>query len=260
LDDFLSSARRWLEKATNGSVIKGNLPPFTLTGDYNDAVFPMVLINKAPWWIPSVNLDDFNHSTPELYLQYPRLMIGSWCNYEEAHHYYQKLIDKDIQFREDKQKERLKMTQQEKADRDTTNSDTRHYPHFKTNMKKGTVAWDITENREVLEEYERRQYGEKSRKLKQFSDGWNRLMDESVKLISDIKEGKIDKKSNEIQGIIGNELKTKEEIKKRKELDDPNNGIWKRKQIFQWRPKFIEMKIRNTIQWQEFCDEQPNKK
>jgi hypothetical protein len=127
-------------------------------------------------------------------------------------------------------------------------------------MKKGTVAWDITENREVLEEYQRRQNGEKSRKLKKFSDGWNRLMDESVKLISDIKEGKIDKKSNEIQGIIGNQLKTKEEIKKRKELDDPNNEIWKRKRIFQWQQKFIEMKIRNTIQWQEFCDVQSNKK
>jgi len=249
LNDFLSIVRRWLEKATNGPVIKGNLPPFTLTGDYNDAVFPMPLINKVPWWVENTNLDDFDHSTPELHLRYPRLTIGSWCNSDEAHHYFQKFIDKDIQFREYKQKQRLELTEQEQIN-------TPHYPHFKTNIKKGATAWDITENREVLEEYERRQNGQKSNR---FSDGWNRLMDQSVRLISDIKEGRIDMQSEEVQGKIGKELKTKEEIKKLKELDDPNNESWRKKRIFSWRRKFIQMKITNTIEWQEFCATEANK-
>jgi hypothetical protein len=243
LRDFLSSVQRWLEKATNRPVIKGNLPPFTLTGDYNDAVFPMPLTSKVPWWVATKNLNDFDHSTPEMHLRYPLLTIGSWCNYDEAHRYFQKFIDKDILFRQYKQRQRSE----------------KHYPHFKTNIKKGIIAWDITQNREVLKEYQKRQNGEKSRKSDTFSNGWERIMDRSVKLISDIKEGKIDIKSDEVQGKIGKELKKTEEIRKRNELDDPNNQKWRQKRIFSWRREFIQMKITNTIKWQEFCAAQANK-
>jgi hypothetical protein len=243
LRDFLSSVQRWLEKATNRPVIKGNLPPFTLTGDYNDAVFPMPLTSKVPWWVATKNLNDFDHSTPEMHLRYPLLTIGSWCNYDEAHRYFQKFIDKDILFRQYKQRQRSE----------------KHYPHFTTNIKKGTIAWDITQNREVLKEYQKRQNGKKSRKSDTFSNGWERIMDRSVKLISDIKEGKIDIKSDEVQGKIGKELKKTEEIRKRNELDDPNNQKWRQKRIFSWRREFIQMKITNTIKWQEFCAAQANK-
>jgi len=261
LRDFLSSVQRWLEKATNGPVIKGNLPPFTLTGDYNDAVFPMPLTSKVPWWVATKNLNDFDHSTPEMHLRYPLLTIGSWCNYDEAHRYFQKFIDKDILFREYKQRQRPEKNEQEEAESDTEQEKINipHYPHFKTNIKKGTIAWDITQNREVLEEYQKRKNGKKSRKSDRFSQGWERVMDQSVKLISDIKEGKIDIKSDEVQGKIGKELKKKEEVRKRNELDDPNNQKWKRKRMFSWRRKFIQMKIINTIKWQEFCAAQANK-
>jgi hypothetical protein len=243
--EFLFTIQRWLEKATKGPIIKGNFPPFTLTGDYNDAVFPMPLTDKAPWWMATANLDDFDHSTPELYLTYPRLTIGSWCNYDDTHRYYQQLIDREIQFRELKQNERS----------NSTTTYTPHYPHFKTTIKKNTTAWDITENTEVLNEYERRKTEGKPRQVDRLSSGWNRLMDRSVKLISDLKEGNI----VEVQGKIGKELKTKDEIRKRDHIDDPNNETWKSKRLFRWRKKFIQIKIQNTIEWKEFCTKQENK-
>jgi hypothetical protein len=66
-------------------------------------------------------------------------------------------------------------------------------------------------------------------------------------------------KSNEIQGKIGIERKTDEEIRKRDELDDPNTKIWKDKKYPRWRKEFIQMKIRNTIEWTEFCERKTKK-
>jgi hypothetical protein len=191
--------------------------------------------DKAPWWMSTSNLNDFDHSTPEIDL---RLLIGSWCNYDDTHDYFQKFIDREIQFRELKDKERPAIDNS-----DQTKNSIPHYPHFKTTIKKGTTAWDITENTEVLKEYERRKNGGKPRSV----------MDRSVKLITDLKEGNIDMNSNEIQGKIGTELKSKDEIRKRDHIDDPNNETWKNKRLLRWRRKFIQIKIQNTLEWKEFC-------
>lgn len=257
MNDFLSSVQRWLEKAANGPVIKGNLPPFTLTGDYNDAVFPMPENDKVPWWVANENLDDIDHSSPEMYLRYPRLTIGSWCNSDETHHYFAKFIDKDIHFREFKRKEPEEISKKEGEQGTTTNI--RYYPHFKTNIKKGTTAWDLTQNHEVLEEYQRRRDGKKLKNFYRYSEGWQRLMDESVRLITAIKDKKLSIKSNEIQGKIGKELKTKEEIRKINELDNPNNPRWKNKKLISRLGEFLELKLRNTIEWQQFCAAQTTK-
>ncbi|CAF4715175.1 unnamed protein product, partial [Rotaria sp. Silwood2] len=100
LSAFLSSVQRWLEKASSGPLTKGNLPPFTLTGDFNDAVFQMPSTNKDPWWAANANLDDFDHSPLE---HHSESTIGPCCNYDDAHHHYQKIINKDLQFQEYKQ-------------------------------------------------------------------------------------------------------------------------------------------------------------
>jgi len=250
-----STLERWLKKALNGPVIKGNLPPFTLTGDFNDAVFPINWTNKIPWWTARTNLyyfdyspPEFNYSPPKFDLISPKLTIGSWCNYDEAHHYYQKFIDRDMHFREERQN-----SEQASPDVITLRS------YFKTSIKRGTIAWDITENRKVLEEYDGRKDGTIRRPLYKKHPSLQRWMHRSIQLISDLKDGKINMKSNEVQGRIGKELKTKEEIRIRNELDNPNNEIWTRKRVEEWRRNFIELKITNTIEWQKFCTKQASK-
>ncbi|CAF1114353.1 unnamed protein product [Adineta steineri] len=262
---FLSSLQCWMDKALNGPVIKGNLPPFTVTGDFNDAIFPTSITNKAPWWEATANLYKFDHSSSPFDVISPDLIIGSWCNYDEAHHFFQKFIDKDIKFRDERLKQRFEENEhkdevnQSSNEQESEQSTINSHSYFKTTIKKGTVAWDITENRQVLKEYERRQNGEKRRKLDGNTTGWKCLMDRSVQLISDLKEGKINIQSNEIQGRIGNELKTREAIRRRNELDDPNYRNWKDKGFKSTR-KFIRLKIRNTIKWQKFCAEYENNK
>jgi hypothetical protein len=66
-------------------------------------------------------------------------------------------------------------------------------------------------------------------------------------------------KSDEVRGKIGEKLKSAEDIRKREELDNPKNAIWTKKRVHQWRRKFIQMKITNTIKWQEFCTAYINK-
>ncbi|CAF4713604.1 unnamed protein product, partial [Rotaria sp. Silwood2] len=119
--------------------------------------------------------------------------------------------------------------------------------------------WDIIEDRQIIQEYERRLAGEKSKESDRYTAGWNRFLDRTLPLISDIKEGKIDLTSNDLQGKIGKELKTKKEIKELNALDDPNNELWKNKKFSSWRRKFIQTKLSNTIKWQEFCAAQANK-
>ena len=240
-----------MEKATHGPVIKGNLPPFTLTGDYNDAVFPLTLTDKPPWWTSSADLHGFEHSTSDFSTQ---LSAGPWCNYHDIHRYYQQLIDRETQFRKYKKgKHRLIDTSEKHVRADSTDDHAPYYPHFITSLKKRTAAWDITENREVLREYERRKTGKKRKEDKRLTHGWNCWMDRSVQLITDIKEGNINTKSDKTKG---EELKTAADIRKREQLDDPFNETWKKKRRPSKLKAFIDQKIRNTIEWKEFCAKQ----
>ncbi|CAF3317672.1 unnamed protein product [Rotaria sp. Silwood2] len=255
LSAFLSSIQRWLEKASNGPVIKSNLPPFTLTGDFNDAIFQMPSTNKVPWWVANANLDDFDHSPLE---HHSESAIGPCISYDDAHHHYQKIINKDFQFQEYKQ-EHVTEVEQDQTNTDTITVNTSHHSRFNTTIKRGTNAWDIIEDRQLIQEYERRLAGEKSKESDRYNHGWNRILERTLPLISDIKEGKIDMTSNDLQGKIGTNLKTKKEIKELNALDDPNNELWKNKKFSPWRRKFIQTKLSNTIKWQEFCAAQTNK-
>ncbi|CAF0983783.1 unnamed protein product [Rotaria sordida] len=271
LSAVVSSAQRWLEKASNGPVIKGNLPPFTLTGDFNDAIFRMPLENKASWWVANASQNDSDHSSSDLYSNdsdhssydlYSNdsdLIVGPWFNNDEAHNYFQRLVSKGFQDDRDKKKEHSKKDEKEQVDADSTNTNAVRHPRFNTDLQKGTVAWDITKDRELRREYERRCSGKQLKKLKQSSDVWQRFLDQSVQLIEDIEKGKIKRTSNDIQGKIGTELKTKKEIKELNALDDPNNEIWTKKRYPSWRQEFIQIKLSNTIKWQEFCAAQAKK-
>ncbi|UJR07650.1 hypothetical protein I4U23_011938 [Adineta vaga] len=244
LNSFLLRLQRWIEKASNGPVCKGNIPPFTVTGDFNDAIFPISLLDKTPWWETDLDLYDFDHSSTDFDKVSPELTIGSWSSYDEAQNYFQKLVNKDARFR-DKQLNNKKSQVPSR----------KQHAYFKTNIKRGTIAWDITENRRVLKEYERRKNGGKRKKLNSKTRSSLNLLDRWVQLVSDLKEGRINMKSNEIRGTIGKELKTKDEIRKRIESDDPNNTQWSMERVPPRRRKFIKLKIKNTIEWENFCEQ-----
>ncbi|CAM4863546.1 unnamed protein product [Rotaria socialis] len=254
---FLSIVQHWLEKASNGSVTKGNLPPFSLTGDFNDAIFRTSSKDKTPWWVTSASQYDFNCSSLEFPLV-SRLMTSSFCDGDEAHSYFRNLINRDIQFLEYKEKQHQMKSKREQKNQNSIFSSGPHQSHFNTNIKKGTIVWDIIEDQEFLQEYEKRKSGKLIRNPNRLSIGWNRLLDRSVQLVADIKDGKINMASNEVQGKIGKALKTMKEIRKLNVLDDVNNELWRKKRFPLWRQQFIEMKISNTIQWQEFCAAQEN--
>ena len=193
-----STIQRWLEKAENGLMIKGNFPPLTLTGDYNDAVFPTFWTEKDPWWIDQ---KDFDHSFSDLLGEVYGERFGSWSNYDDTHRFFQQFLDREIAFRQQKEKERSASSTSYKS----------HYSHFKTTIRKGTTAWDLIENREILHEYQRRREGGEALKSTRLSSGWIRLLNRSVKLISNIKTGELSLQSDKVLGKIGKEEKNEKE-------------------------------------------------
>ncbi|CAF2898789.1 unnamed protein product [Rotaria sp. Silwood2] len=269
LNNLCLCIKRWMHKASNGSIIRGNIRPFTVTGDFNDAPYPILLSNKNPWWTASAIYSDFVHSPPEIYFRYPPLIMGSWLSYNEARHYYQTLIDRDIIFRNKRQKQRRMIEKLQQNSKQTTlnKSDSKfrtkfsevvHNAEFTTELKEGQVAWDITEDIMILKEYEKRRTRNKMKKSHENLTAWERLIERSVQLLSDMKESRIDLHSNILQGKIGNELKTEEEMRKLHELDDPNNKRWTIKRPRQCTREFLQAKIQNTIELQTLCETSTN--
>ncbi|CAF3762173.1 unnamed protein product [Rotaria sordida] len=81
-----------MRKSSSGTTIRGNIPPFTLTGDFNNAPYPILLLNKNPWWTTSTIYSDFVHSPPEIYFCYPPSIIA--INDYEPYHVKYKVIDR----------------------------------------------------------------------------------------------------------------------------------------------------------------------
>ena len=258
-----------MDKTSNEIIIRGNIPPFTLTGDPNDAPYPMVLLNKNPWWKTSTLYSDFDHSSPKIYFCYPPLIMGSSFSQNEAHYYFQTSIDRDIRFQEERQKQRRMVekfqqrNEQTKSNKSGYRSRTKiskviHHSKFTTELKDGQIAWDITEDRLILNEYKKRRMRNKTKKSLENLTGWERLVEGSIQLLSDIKEGRMDLHSDILQGKIGNELKTQEEIQKLNELDDLNNKRWKIKRPHRCTREFLQAKIQNTIELQNLCETSAN--
>lgn len=264
---FLEQLQRWIAQALIKPQIKGNFKPFTVTGDFNDAIFPICSSEKPPWWEREENLDPFDYSMDTID---KTIVVGSWFNSDEAHHYYERLVDKDIQFQEgqilfeDEKKlenhridgDKITDENQNTEERKTEGKPTENlgaYYQFDTYIKKGTVAWDIQYDRLFSKKCPKR-----DAEVRAPSKLWSRLIDENIQLISDLEKGKISRRSNR----IGSEEKSREEQRKRDQFDQPTNRRWKRlhrllktKEEKQHFRRFIARKIENTNQWKYFLSQ-----
>ncbi|CAF1029199.1 unnamed protein product [Rotaria sordida] len=253
---FLSSIERWIEKASNGSAILGNIPPFTLTGDFNDAIFPVIYKDKEAWWTKN-EYPSLDHIIANDDRNYLSSIIGSWYNQREASHYFQKLIDRDVQLREDRKDKVPEVVQHiinENNRLDMKLFKAISYTDFTTEIKKGTNGWDITQDSLILKQYRVKQKKKITEKSKKKPTLWNRIIEQTVELIRNINENKITSDSNILQGKIGNELKTRKEIRTQNELDNPNNKRWKTKHRSPHRANFIQQQIQNIIEFEKFCN------
>ncbi len=85
---FLGCVKRWLEKAPNA--IRGNIAPFTPTGDINDAVFIVPRSVNAKQF--ERVYEPFDHSLPGNYFSRAHTS-GLYITNEQTHEYYQKLVE-----------------------------------------------------------------------------------------------------------------------------------------------------------------------
>ena len=249
---FLEQLQRWIAQALIKPLIKGNLNPFTSTGDFNDVIFPICSPEKTSWWETEENLDPFDHSidsTDEV------IIIGSWFNTDEAHQYYERLVDRDFQLRGEKIRfeDEEKLANNQNDDEEKPVESPGAYFQFDTYIKKGTVAWDIQYDRLFS-----KKCPERDEEYRAPSKLWSRLVDENLRLISDVKKGNISLRSNR----TGSDEKSREECRKRDEFDQPTNRRWKRifrllrtKEEKQHFRRFIEKKIENTNQWKHFSSQ-----
>ena len=90
LYDFLNCVKRWLERAPN--VIRGRLPPFTSTGDINDALFTIYQSSQDE--NNQRTYQPFDCSPPFKYFSVLSLDLGSSFNDEQANEYFASLIRK----------------------------------------------------------------------------------------------------------------------------------------------------------------------
>lgn len=86
---MLGCIKRWLQKAPN--VIRETIPPFTPTGDINDAIF---IIHRSENDKPFERIyEPFDHSPPDKYFSFINFSSNSYFTNEQSHDYYQKLIE-----------------------------------------------------------------------------------------------------------------------------------------------------------------------
>ncbi|CAF0897838.1 unnamed protein product [Adineta steineri] len=90
LNDFLYCVKRWLEKAPN--VIKGNFPPFSPTGDINDALFTIHQTSQGDSNQRTYELIDCSPSS--MYFSVLPSDLGCSFNDEQADEYYARLLRK----------------------------------------------------------------------------------------------------------------------------------------------------------------------
>jgi hypothetical protein len=85
----LGCVKRWLKKSPN--VIRGNIAPFTPTGDINDAIF---IIHRSADDKPFERIyEPFDHSPPEKYFSTLNSNPDPSFTNEQTHDYFQKLIE-----------------------------------------------------------------------------------------------------------------------------------------------------------------------
>ncbi|CAF3273078.1 unnamed protein product [Rotaria sp. Silwood2] len=146
------------------------------------------------------------------------------------------------------------------------------HPDFVTKIKRGKVAWDITDDRLVklsTQPYSKldlewftpmKQRVQNTRTIilgskKRFSiceRSWNYYKKKQLETIEEINKSQGNNSDLIQQRRIGDELKKKEEMDKLLKLDDPNR-IWRIPENFS--QKFFEQKKKNIIEFKQLCVE-----
>ncbi|CAF3318913.1 unnamed protein product [Rotaria socialis] len=169
-NEFVSCVKRWQQKKTNK--IRLNIAPFTLTGDINDALFLIPIIDKEPWCnfdeVDTVENNMIRLNAHENDDRFNLKYYEPWFTLEESHDYFHELIDKDTPRRlrqsqeqhttvdvpTDEQKGMITKMPQKRKKKSTSksaginaNKNVEEYQDFITKFKSGQVAWDITEDR-----------------------------------------------------------------------------------------------------------------
>ncbi|CAF1260775.1 unnamed protein product [Adineta ricciae] len=249
LQSFLSLIKRWITKASNEPVILGNIPPFTLTGDYNDAEFPIPLRDKRPWWELEDLGKNFPHSrSKELKWPPEPIIVGSWFSSDEAHEYFESITDVEIQFPRPKEKKlEGSGTDEHPHKNDTVKAiSPRKYMKFDTSIKDHVSVWN-TAPRDIdfLKEYERRTKGSTTNLPEDIEERWNHYWPEYHKSIQKLVRGKVEAQS--LQGAA---------LRKREILNDPGHRVWRDGTRNRGCPQFVKQMIRNAKKWEKFLKAQ----
>ncbi|CAF2751248.1 unnamed protein product [Rotaria sp. Silwood2] len=86
--DCINRAQRWLSRSSN--MIRGNITPFTPTGDINDAIFIIHRSPNNPTYMQ--NSKPFDHSSPAKYFSTLNSYVGSGFTMEQANEYCHRLF------------------------------------------------------------------------------------------------------------------------------------------------------------------------
>ncbi|CAF0947415.1 unnamed protein product [Adineta ricciae] len=249
LQSFLSLIKRWITKASNEPVILGNIPPFTLTGDYNDAEFPIPLRDKRPWWELKDLGEHFQHSRPdELKLFSEPIIVGSWFSSDEAHEYFESISGIEIHLRRQKKKVSEGSGTGEhphKNDAVKANSSGK-YMKFDTSIKDHVSVWD-TKPRDIdfLKEYKIRTKGWTTKLPADIEERWNHYWPEYHACIQKLVWGKVEAQS--LQGAA---------LRRREILNDPGHRVWRDGTRNRGCPQFVKQMIRNAKKWEKFLKSQ----
>lgn len=89
---FRSSLERWIDRSTEETMIRGNLQPFTSTGDINDAIFPKMK--------PELNFDSWKNETEED-SEPEEEFSSSWPNQDASLTFFRQQITRKTTFDEE---------------------------------------------------------------------------------------------------------------------------------------------------------------
>jgi hypothetical protein len=219
--ELLHCVKRWLNKAPN--VIKRNIPPFTPTGDINDAIFTIYShLTEFDWW--KQDYEGFDHSpmTNDYFSTLTSNSDSCWTT-EQAHDYYQQLIK--------------------------TGGRTNF---METNVETNQSVWKTISNNDVDDQNDEQNIPnpfktpEELQKLKDLDNP-----DHIWKLKKRVKQHFIIRKKMIVQRFIeGRFTKPSDDDIKLKEQGTEDLIITEQEMM----ENFVEQKMKNIIQFKQLCD------
>lgn len=261
INELILCAKRWLKSKYNN--ISQNITPFTLSGDINDAYFPMPIDNKEPWYNCAEDKANDENQQIDLYkdnaLFIPKYN-GSWFTLEEAHYYFHRLIDKDTKNSVFKSSISHDLDDQQGNSNvlmgENKKENIKEFPDFITKLKKGEIAWDITQDRllklpllSLKPRKNPRARTPDDRIPSRYERVWDYYRKRQLRMVEEINKSNGENSELIQRRPIGDELKTKKEIEELKKLDDLNR-VWKIPRNCD--PKFFEQKKKNIIDFNDW--------